>query len=193
MSNTVSGKGKLTINAAGGVVLDGQLNCDAIVATGSITTTSNLSCNQLTCTDLYITDSINQTLYRKFRGYSDYINTNPAFTFSYVKYNGTTGTSSSESLAIPSSCRCVKLFYECDVNEANSNQSMTCAQYIYKKRVYGNSGIWTQFQAYSIVDQSGFSLQCVITSNNIMTIQFPKTTNLNDNQTFYWSYTIEIL
>ena len=87
----------------------------------------------------------------------------------------------------------MKVLYECDVNEATANQSMTCGQYIYKRRTYSNATIWTQYEAWHVVTQSGFDISCTIASNNTLTIQFPKTTNLNDNQRFYWSYTIEIL
>ena len=177
----------------GGLGVQGDIYCSGINASSNITTTSNVTSNVLNSTDIFASNYINETMYKKFRGYSQYINNNPSFTYSYVKYDGTTGTSSSESLTIPDSCRCVKLFYEIDINEAISTQSMTASQYIYKRRMYSNATIWTQYLAYSVIDQSGFSLQCVITSNNILTIQFPKTTNLNDNQLFYWSYTIEIL
>ena len=70
---------------------------------------------------------------------------------------------------------------------------MTCGLYVYKRRMYSNATIWTQYVAWHVGTNTVFPIECVITSNNILTIQFPKTTNLNDNQRFYWSYSIEIL
>jgi hypothetical protein len=171
-------------------------NLNNITATGNITCASlNLSGDVVIGDKLTVEDGLvvnglnNESKYFTLKGASTYENN--GYIYSYVKFDGNSGTSSSETMQIQTSCRCVKITYSYDTVNGSNTLYKGCTEYVYVKSVYNLVNSWTQYTAWQ-VGNNNYQPTFSINSSNQLTVTFPINSD-NLNALLYWNFAINMI
>ena len=162
-----------------------------ITASGTLTTTGDVSVgNKLTASNgLVVNGTQNESKYFTLKGYSYYGGSSS--TFSYTKFDGSSGTSSSETLQIQSSCRCVKITYSYDTTNATPTIFKGCTEYVFVEYLNGMTQNWQQYTAWQVGDNN-FQPSFSINTSNQLTITFA--TNTTASMKFLsWNFAVSMI
>ena len=173
----------------------------------SVSATGNISCATLELTgDMLVGDKLtvsnglvingicNESKYFTLKGNTTYVDdeiNTPGYVYGYVKFNGNSGTSSSESMQIQSSCRCVKVTYSYDTINGSAILYKGCTEYVYVKSLNNNVTSWTGYTAWQ-VGNNNYQPTISINSSNQLIVYFPINSD-NLNALLYWSFGINMI
>ena len=172
------------------VTATGAISC-ASVTTTDITTSNNIICgNKLTVSNgLVVNGTNNESKYFTLKGSSYYGGVSSSFT--YKKFDGSSGTSSSETIQIHGTCRCVKINYAYDTTNASNTIFKGCTEYVFVKYLNDVIQYWQQYTAWQVGDNN-FQPTFSINSSDQLIVNFP--TNTTAYPRFLsWTFAINML
>ena len=154
--------------------------------TGQISSSSTLNINGMTNNSTH-----NNSWYYSFKG-NTYNDATLGQVYTYTKYDGTSGSSTSESIGINlTKCKCFKIQYSYDTRNLGATTYQAYTEWVFIKNVADFTNTWTKYVAVQVGNYSSY-VPTITTTSTSMTINFPYNST-STAEFIHWNFAIYMM